>query len=78
MTREQAIEWAKQTGLMDHDDADLWADELTDLCRLAREDMREECAKVCDDRHSYWYFGDGADSTSGPKECAEAIRNLEV
>jgi hypothetical protein len=36
--------------------------------RLAREDMREQCAKVCAD------FGGFKDGHS----CAEAIRNLEV
>ena len=35
---------------------------------------REACAKLCDDKHDTWRFGDGEDSTSGPKDCAAAIR----
>lgn len=31
---------------------------------------REACADICDDLHWNWRIGD----TSGPKECAEAIR----
>jgi len=32
-------------------------------------------AAICDDLHYNWGFGDGEDSTSGPKSCAEAIRS---
>jgi hypothetical protein len=39
---------------------------LDKLCRLAREDMREQCAEVADG-----WLGSGG-------RCAEAIRNLEV
>ena len=31
---------------------------------------REACAAICDDKHWPWHMGD----TSGPMECAEAIR----
>ena len=37
---------------------------------LIRADEREACAKVCDELHWPWHMGDN----SGPKECAEAIR----
>jgi hypothetical protein len=40
----------------------------------ARADALEEAAAICDDKHYNWRFGDGEDSTSGPKECAAAIR----
>jgi hypothetical protein len=35
---------------------------------------REACALVCDDKHDTWRWGDGADSASGPRDCATAIR----
>lgn len=35
---------------------------------------REACARACEDLHHKWRFGDGEDSTSGPKECSAAIR----
>jgi hypothetical protein len=71
MTREQVIEWANKAEA--HADSlrqiTGWTDAYeAELCRLAREDMREQCAKVCAD------FGGFKDGHS----CAEAIRNLEV
>ena len=44
------------------------------LAEIAAE--REACAKICDDLHEKWKFGEGEESRSGPKECAEAIRRL--
>jgi hypothetical protein len=38
---------------------------------FVRADEREACAKVCDELHWPWHMGDN----SGPKECANAIRN---
>ena len=35
---------------------------------------REACAKVCDDKHHTWRWGDEPDSASGPRDCAAAIR----
>jgi len=35
---------------------------------------REECARVCDDKHDAWRWDDEADSASGPRDCATAIR----
>ena len=35
---------------------------------------REACAKVCDDKHDTWRWDDEADSASGPRDCAVAIR----
>jgi hypothetical protein len=72
MTNGQVLGLAKQYsigagGKYFAPDADLirFAQEIE---RLAREDMREQCAKVCAD------FGGFKDGHS----CAEAIRNLEV
>lgn len=44
---------------------------------LVRAAALEEAAGVCDDKHDEWRFGDGEDSTSGPKDCAVAIRQLK-
>ena len=38
--------------------------------KLAVQDEREACAKLCDELHWVWHMGDN----SGPKECAESIR----
>ena len=35
---------------------------------------REACAKVCDDKHDTWRWDNEADSASGPRDCAAAIR----
>jgi hypothetical protein len=42
---------------------------------LVRADQREIDAKVCDDKHDTWRWDDEADSASGPRDCAAAIRN---
>lgn len=48
------------------------------VCRViwnaATKEERESCAVICDSRHHTWRFGDGDESVSGPKECAELIR----
>jgi hypothetical protein len=41
---------------------------------LVRADEREACAKVCDDKHDTWRWDDEPDSSSGPRDCAAAIR----
>ena len=43
-----------------------------------RDQALEEAARICDDRHYNWRFGDGDDSVSGPKECAAIIRALKT
>jgi hypothetical protein len=52
---------------------DLWSmtQILIDEAVLAE---REACAKVCDDKHDTWRWDDEADSASGPRDCAAAIR----
>jgi hypothetical protein len=49
-------------------------DRLEQLVALVRADEREACAKVCDDKHDTWRWDDEADSASGPRDCAAAIR----
>jgi hypothetical protein len=43
---------------------------------LVRADQREIDAKVCDDKHDTWRWDNEADSASGPRDCAAAIRNM--
>lgn len=50
---------------------------LKEFAALVRAQTLEEAAGVCDDKHDEWRFGDGEDSTSGPKDCAVAIRQLK-
>lgn len=38
------------------------------------EAEREACAKLCDDKHRTWRWDNEADSASGPRDCAAAIR----
>ena len=51
--------------------------EVERFATLVRAQTLEEAAGVCDDKHDEWRFGDGEDSTSGPKDCAVAIRQLK-
>ena len=44
------------------------------FAKLVAEKEREACAKVCDDKHDTWRWDDEADSASGPRDCAAAIR----
>ena len=50
---------------------------LKEFATLVRAQTLEEAAGVCDDKHDEWRFGDGEDSTSGPKDCAVTIRQLK-
>jgi hypothetical protein len=47
---------------------------LEAFAKLVAEAEREACAKVCDDKHDTWRWDDEADSASGPRDCAAAIR----
>jgi len=49
---------------------------MVQVVELAIAEEREACAKICDEKHWDWSFGSPEEesSTSGPKECAEAIR----
>lgn len=46
------------------------------MIELAIAEEREANAKICDEKHWDWSFGSPEEesSTSGPKECAAAIR----
>ena len=44
------------------------------FAKLVAERERVACAKVCDDKHDTWRWDDEADSASGPRDCAAAIR----
>jgi hypothetical protein len=44
------------------------------MCKKMVAFEREACAKVCDDKHDTWRWDDEADSASGPRDCAAAIR----
>jgi hypothetical protein len=70
MTPTTLVKWAEEVGLSTVSMGDLLAFEK--LCRLAREDMREQCAKVCE----MLPFNDNHDDAM--QVCAHVIRNLEV
>ena len=44
------------------------------FAKLVAAKEREACAEVCDDKHDTWRWDDEADSASGPRDCAAAIR----
>ncbi len=68
MTREQVVQMANEAGLPALTEYGYGC--LFRVIKRAREDMREQCAKVCEDLDEW---GD-----EGAAVCAEAIRNLEV
>jgi len=82
---EAITDFAKMRGLS-LDDARVqdWQDNTTPpaaqrpdvdaMIALARADEREACALVCDELHDTWRWDDEADSASGPRDCAAAIR----
>ena len=74
MDNQKLIELAKQAGPLITTPFDQWCENFAALVRAA---ALEEAAGVCDDKHDEWRFGDGEDSTSGPKDCAVAIRQLK-
>jgi hypothetical protein len=79
MTQE-IIEMAQECGLIGmrpHLDG-IYSEALVAFAKLvaakAAAKEREACAKVCDDKHDTWRWDDEADSASGPRDCAAAIR----
>ena len=44
--------------------------EMKRLIELVKAEENEACAKVCDELHYEWNFGE----ISGPRQCAESIR----
>ena len=63
MTQDEIIELAMQG----HSSA-------RDAIRWAINQEREACAKICDAKHHTWRWDNEPDSSSGPRDCAEAIR----
>ena len=84
MTRDEIIEMARQVGL--EQDGEMWfsntyktdmdvhINHLEAFAKMVAAKEREACAKVCDDKHDTWRWDDEADSASGPRDCAAAIR----
>ena len=78
MTQEAFKEWWHNEGSQapyTHHDCE---EHTMRMCEIAWANgaykEREACAKVCEDLHHHWRWGDGEDSESGPKDCAAAIR----
>ena len=67
------IEMAREVGFTDGE-LSFMTTMLEAFAALVRADEREACAKVCDDKHHTWRWGDEPDSASGPRDCAAAIR----
>jgi hypothetical protein len=74
------------TKLTDDDIRQIIADNFADtfclpddiaFARAIEDAVLERAALICDDRHYDWRFGNGEDSVSGPKECAELIRAMK-
>jgi hypothetical protein len=59
----------------ERDYADAWtADQMQAYASAAVAAERERCAKVCESLHDRWKWHEAPDSSSGPKDCAAAIR----
>jgi hypothetical protein len=69
MTREEMIRMAQEAG-WEYATDDRGFEPLWRFAAFVAAAEREACAKVCDELHWPWHMGD----TSGPKECANAIR----
>ena len=58
-----------------------WSEAVEAECKALIDEAvlaeREACAKLCDDKHDTWRWDDEADSASGPRDCAAAIRARE-
>jgi len=85
MTQDDIIKLARESGLGKvfdehaHEYRDSWFEnseypELLAFAALVAALEREACAKLCDDKHRTWRWDNEADSASGPRDCAAAIR----
>ena len=72
MTQDEIIEMWKNSG--DLEILGMPYSKIEAFAKLVAKKEREACAKVCDDKHDTWRWDDEADSASGPRDCAEAIR----
>jgi hypothetical protein len=85
MTREQMIAYAFVAEMFPSE-MDALGPRHLEMLRLAREDMRGECAKVCTALVTEYRPNMHATTVGAPyvarqktsAECAKAIRNLEV
>ncbi len=71
MTQDEIMKLARKVGLYTHKDVQ---PELLAFANLVAAAEREACAKLCDDKHRTWRWDNEADSASGPRDCAAAIR----
>jgi hypothetical protein len=72
MTRDDIIGMAVMFQLITKENrGGYYAEALKAFANFAAAREREACASLCDNLHWPWRMGDN----SGPKECAEAIRN---
>ena len=70
-TTEEVIRLAREAGFVLSDNAtDDAIGRFRRLIDLVRAEENEACAKVCDELHYEWNFGE----ISGPRQCAESIR----
>ena len=76
MTQDEIIEMAQECkliGMRPFIDG-IYTEALIEFAKLVAAKEREACAKLCDDKHDTWRWDDEADSASGPRDCAAAIR----
>ena len=70
-TTEEVIRLTREAGFVLSDNAtDDAIGRFRRLIDLVRAEENEACAKVCDELHYEWNFGE----ISGPRQCAESIR----
>ena len=74
MTNNDILRMAVEAGFADAQGVVHAAYQLEAFANLVASAEREACADICDDKHHSWRWGDGLEATSGPKECAAAIR----
>lgn len=74
MTKDELLKLAIEAGEYadtHHEKHGSWLDaERHQFATLVAAAEREACASLCGNLHWLWHMGD----SSGPKECAEAIR----
>ena len=74
MDKDDIIKLAREAGFADSEGVVHPAYQLEAFANLVAKHEREACAKLCDDKHDTWRWDDEADSASGPRDCAAAIR----
>lgn len=74
LRREEIIRMALEFGWSYYDEYKFDIDELQEFVNAICAAEREQCAKICDEKHDSWRWDDRPDSYSGPRDCASAIR----